>query len=192
MSKILVIIDAQYDFINGSMAANKAEEKMNNLARYIQDNQKYYDKIIFTVDWHPATHISFVQNGGQWPEHCVNYTHGASIYQPIMQSAIDSKKQLVILTKGTLQCKEEYSILENYLSKPLFLREVSSEKVQQIDVCGIANEYCVMNTIKDLHEKFKLTKKINILSDFVVAIKDDNVLFNYAKDNGIKFTSCNE
>lgn len=186
MNKILLIIDAQYDFINGSLAVNGAEDKMIKLAEYIKSEGKNYDCIIMTADWHPSNHCSFIEYNGEWPKHCVQYTAGAAIYQPIIDAIDNSKCNSIVLEKGTTSNKEEYSVMDNYFSSKSLIRLIDSYSVEQIDVCGIANEYCVFNTVKDLNEKYNLGSKLNILINFVAAIKDESVLINYANNNNLK------
>lgn len=186
MKKILLIIDAQYDFINGSLSVKGAEDKMNKLAEYIKNNENNYACVIMTADWHPSNHCSFIEQGGEWPKHCVQYTTGAAIYQPIIDAIDKTKCNNAILEKGNVANKEEYSVIDNYFSSKILARLIDSYSVEQIDICGIANEYCVLNTVKDLNEKYKIGNKLNILINFVAAIKDESVLINYANDNNIK------
>lgn len=184
--KILLIVDAQNDFINGSMTVFGAEDKMNALAKYIGEHKDEYDFIILTADWHPINHCSFIENGGEWPMHCVAHTIGAAIYQPIINTLIENKIPFEILTKGEFSNKEEYSIMESYASSKKLMRTIFLKGNPTIDVCGIANEYCVLNTVKDLTEKNNLGEKLNILFDFVAAINDDSVLKKYAEEKNIK------
>lgn len=183
MKKILLAIDCQMDFLEGgSLGVNGATSKMDALVEHINNSE--YDMVVFTADWHPSNHISFVENGGIWPKHCVQHTHGASIYQPLLE--ITDKKNIPyrVLTKGDITNKEEYSVMDNYHSSMSFLR--IAENIEQIDVCGIANEYCCLNTVKDLVEKHNLKAKLNVLFDFIAAIEDESVLMNYVAENGLK------
>jgi len=183
-NKILLVIDAQYDFINGSLAVNGAEEKMSRLADFINKNGSKYKMIILTADWHTVDHMSFIVNGGPWPTHCVQHTVGAAIYQPIIEASFNNTSTIV-LTKGDINTVEEYSIMDNYYSSKKMLYHLDKDDVKQVDVCGIANEYCVLETVKSLNEKFKLGDKLNILSEFVAQISEDK-LSAYAKEKNIR------
>lgn len=183
-NKILLVIDAQYDFINGSLAVNGAEEKMSKLANFINKNGSKYKMVILTADWHPVDHMSFIVNGGIWPTHCVQHTVGAAIYQPIIEASFNNTSTIV-LTKGDINTVEEYSIMDNYYSSKKVLYHLDKDDVERIDVCGIANEYCVLETVKSLNEKFKLGEKLNILSEFVAQIGEDK-LSSYANEKNIK------
>ena len=76
MKQLLLIVDPQNDFINGSLAVSEAEAKMKALASYIATNAERYQAIFVTMDSHPANHCSFADNGGIWPPHCVLHTYG--------------------------------------------------------------------------------------------------------------------
>lgn len=184
-NKMLLIVDPQYDFLEGgSLGVNGATEKMDKLTEHIEQNE--YDIIVFTCDWHPINHSSFKTNGnGTWPVHCVQHTHGAAIYQPLFNAAINNCKNVRVLTKGDIPSTEEYSIMANYLSGKAFLRYVAANGIKEINVCGIANEFCVKNTVKDIVES-GLKDKLNVMFDFIAAINDESVLKNYVAENALK------
>ena len=75
-SRLLLIIDPQLDFINGTLPVPGAVEAMNALATYITTNSSAYCLKIITADSHPYNHFSFLENGGQWPRHCVHDKRG--------------------------------------------------------------------------------------------------------------------
>lgn len=182
-NNVLMIIDPQYDFISGSLKCDDAIEKMTNLATYIRNNADNYDSIVITIDWHPKNHCSFIKNGGEWPEHCVQYSYGASVYQDILNN-IPNDKNVYFLTKGTMHSSEEYSIMANVASRSELTSFILNDDNTKIDVCGIANEYCVLNTVRDLVE-YGFKDKITILKDFVACVKSDEPLINYANENNL-------
>ena len=165
MKKILLIVDAQYDFINGSLPVGGAEERMNALAAYIREHDGDYDLKIATADWHPRNHCSYVENGGTWPVHCVQFTHGASIFQAVFDALHDTKGDVLVLTKGTQADREEYSIMGNEKSSKVLRRIFRKKSVERIDVCGIAGDVCVHQTLVDCFEAFG-REKFRVLTDF--------------------------
>lgn len=184
MKKLLLIVDAQYDFLEGgSLPVNGSTEKMNKLVEHIEKNN--YDIVVFTADWHPHSHCSFTDNGGQWPMHCVQHTHGASIFQPLLNSAFATSKEVKILTKGDITKKEEYSLMDNFHSSKSFLRLVNRNNIDQIDACGIAGDICLANTISGLI-KCGLKDKLNVLTEFSPSLDDGTVLRNLVSENGLK------
>lgn len=183
MKKTLIIVDAQNDFINGSLACEGAISKMHELAYFLETKGKEYDSIILTLDWHPKNHMSFVKNSGEWPEHCVQYSIGAAIYQPILDK-LPQDKEIFFLTKGTNAKCEEYSIMQNAESSEV-IKTILENNQGDIEICGIANEYCVLNTVTDL-VNMGYGNRIKLLREFIVAVADNTVLFHYAKENNLK------
>ena len=176
MKKILLIVDAQYDFINGSLPVGGAEERMNALADFVHQHDGDYDLKIATADWHPRSHCSFAENGGTWPVHCVQFTHGASIFQPLFDALYATKGDVLILTKGTLSDREEYSIMGNDKSRKVLQRLFKKKKgVEQIDVCGIAGDICVRQTLIDCFDEFG-REKFRVLTDFCPSLDGGKAL----------------
>ena len=98
---ILITVDLQKDFINGTLPAKDAEQ----IIPAINNVKHNFDLLYFTLDWHPANHCSFTKEGGIWPVHCVHYTEGASIPDCIFADVADPK--LLFYTKGKDATKEE-------------------------------------------------------------------------------------
>ncbi|CAF0753926.1 unnamed protein product [Adineta ricciae] len=62
----LLIVDVQYCFINGSLALNRSSARQN-AAEVIPIINKLiqtipFDVFVYTMDWHPKDHISFIDN----------------------------------------------------------------------------------------------------------------------------------
>ena len=183
MKKLLLIVDAQYDFINGSLPVPGAEEAMDGLSRWMNGLEpRAYDNLVLTADFHTWNHVSF----GQWPVHCVAHTHGAAIWQAVLESAYQLCPQTKVLTKGTLKTKEEYSILKNSVSRRKLLPLLDS--AEQIDVCGIAGDVCVLDTLKDLAQA-GYKKKLNVLLPFCPSLDGGKALKEYVQ--GAKLSTMN-
>lgn len=170
MNKLLLVIDCQYDFINGSLGVKGSEEMMNKLSDYINNSHEKYVTAFATVDWHPSAHSSFTVNGGLWPSHCVQHSLGAAIYDKVL-TALNKIPYFTVFTKGTEEDREEYSIFKNALSKEKLVNQINSLQIDEIDICGIALDYCVINTIKDALRELP-NVKINVMAEYTPAIGD--------------------
>ena len=62
----LVIVDVQNDFITGSLAIKDCPAKQDGEAVVPIINQMIknaaFDVIVYSLDWHPDNHISFIEN----------------------------------------------------------------------------------------------------------------------------------
>lgn len=123
----------------------------------------------------------------EWPKHYVAHTHGAAIYEPIIQTLRDLKINYKVLTKGTDSKEEEYSVFSNYNSREWLYRFIYGEYIGQIDICGIAGDICVYNTLLNGIIRYG-ESKFNLLIDFCPSLdggkklNDFNIKKTYGKD----------
>ena len=114
-NKLLILTDVQYDFINGSLAVDGAPEMMEALAAYISTLPAgTFKNIVMTADFHPWNHSSFKESGGVWPVHCLQFSHGGAIFQPILDAVYKhGAEEVTMLIKGNNPAVDEYSVLQN-------------------------------------------------------------------------------
>ena len=155
----LVVVDMLYDFIDGSLACHNSKNAVRETVSFIDrmtagqngDESEILDTfpILFVCDHHPADHCSFTSNGGTWPSHCVEGTHGGAVHemlQPYM-------KEELAFYKGCDRDKEQYSGFEGMNKAGQSLGEVLElMDIKDVYVCGIATEFCVRATCRDLLE----------------------------------------
>ena len=153
----LVVVDMIYDFIDGSLACLWADKAVANTVQYIGEEHAF--PILFVRDHHPANHCSFVEQGGPWPPHCVQGTHGADVHESLLPYV----KEDLTFFKGEDPTKEQYSGFEGMNAAGQSLAEVLKLlDIKNVLVCGIATEYCVRNTAEDL---LKDGFKVYVLKD---------------------------
>jgi nicotinamidase/pyrazinamidase len=185
MKNVLLIVDPQNDFITGSLAVEGAKEKMMKLADYIENEGHKYDYICITMDTHPENHMSFKENGGIWPKHCVASTNGWSLPEYINNDTYE----LHLYFKGTESDQEEYSIFDNAEDGHILAEQIIELFKQDnlyIDVCGIAGDYCVLETLKGLR-RIVGDMCIQVLTDYTASIDGGEKLMNYLKENNINY-----
>ena len=171
--KMLLVVDCQYDFITGSLKAPNSEPVIKKLAQYISNNE--YAVKVFTCDWHPANHSSFKDFGGIWPAHCVQHTKGAAVYEDLTKAAFATKGDVFILEKGDNVKVEEYSIFDNAKSSAMLSDIVKKYGIEEIEICGIATEYCVKGSLEGAIKAFG-PKMMTILKNYICPITDPNAL----------------
>lgn len=171
----LVVVDMLYDFIDGSLACQNAENAVKETLKYIDTQTKGQGgeeheildtfPILFIRDHHPADHSSFVEFGGTWPSHCVAGTRGGEIHADLLPYACEE----LTFDKGCDKAVEQYSGFEGVNSAGQTLGEIL-ELLDTTDVyvCGIATEYCVRNTCEDL---LKAGFKVHLLKDCLAYVE---------------------
>lgn len=172
--KILVVVDYQYDFYSPQGALYVAGGE--NLQKEIADIVPDFDHVLFTQDCHPASHCSFDRNGGQWPVHCVEQTLGAEIPNELIALC----SSYTISKKGCDQNMEEYgAFADKDASEGLFAG------AQSVVVCGIAGDYCVLETLKNI-VSIVGSDRVSVYLDGVASIDGGTALSSYMTEQGIK------
>ncbi len=190
-NRLLIIVDPQVDFTTGSLATKNGPAAMDYLAKALNEGAwKNYGWIIVTQDAHPKNHCSFVEQGGVFPPHCVQGTDGMNVYpalQQVLNGLTANVSNIHYMQKGDLADKEEFSIFQNKHSGEKLRRTIEEfEHFDGIDICGIATDYCVYETTKDLMA-FYPAKQIRIVTNCLAAVDDnDTKLADLMKENGIQ------
>jgi nicotinamidase/pyrazinamidase len=139
MAEALLIIDYQNDFIpGGALAVGGGDEIAGRLNELAADPR--FDLVVATRDWHPADHRSFAEQGGPWPVHCVQGSHGAELSR-----ALDAQRVDAIVDAGRTPEAEGYSGFEE-----TNLAELLRERgIDRLTIVGLATDYCVKHTALD-------------------------------------------
>ena len=76
----LVVVDVQRDFCEGgALAAANTISLLQPLKKFIDEARRHGLLIVYTQDWHPENHSSFLPHGGTWPVHCVAEKRGRGV-----------------------------------------------------------------------------------------------------------------
>jgi nicotinamidase/pyrazinamidase len=138
----LILVDIQNDFCpGGALAVNEGDQIVPAVNRLIQE----FPLVISTQDWHPENHISFKEQGGPWPPHCVQGTRGAELHSDLKTETIAH-----YFRKASSPDKDDYSEFAGKDDRGRSLDEVlRSHGVKKLYVVGLATDYCVLETVID-------------------------------------------
>lgn len=200
----VVIVDDQIDFGDpeGALYVTDGENINKPIYEYIKKNKSRVTQVIYTRDAHKAKDKSFEVNGGQWPIHCVDGTPGAEINKELFDAIAKLGIKVDIFNKGTEPSHEEYGAFENCAT---FHHLYPNDKPQvkncyfknfdgtsgcriindHVVVCGIAGDYCVKETIKNLLKHWK-SFDISVLMDGVVSIDGGTALDELIEEKNLK------
>lgn len=156
MSRALLIIDFQNDFTSGgALEVPDGDEIAEPVKRLAGE----FEHVLATRDWHPPDHASFETEGGPWPVHCVQGTHGAELHPAMRDIEVEA-----IVDVGVEREDEGYSGFEKSKLANL-LRE---RGVQKVAVVGLATDYCVRaSAIDACREGFDTT----VVTDAIRAVE---------------------
>jgi len=146
--RALVIVDVQNDFCEGgSLAVAGGAMVARAISDYLASPESAgYDHIVASQDFHvdPGGHFSAEPDYfSSWPAHCVADTAGAQFHPELDTSRIEEifrKGRYAAAYSGFEGANENGDSLDSWLRQ---------HRVADVDVVGIATDYCVYATAAD-------------------------------------------
>jgi nicotinamidase-related amidase len=143
--KLLIVVDMQHDFVNGSLGSTQAQAIVPKVKAKIDEYNRQGHIIIFTRDTHGKNYLE-TQEGKLLPvEHCIHGTDGWKIYDGL----------------------DDGCTVYEYIDKPTFgwrnwedtLNKVNDE-INEIELVGLCTDICVVSNaliLKCLYSETKIT-----------------------------------
>ena len=136
MKEVLLIIDMQNDFIDGSLGTKEAQA----IVPKVTELAKKSENIIFTQDTHAKNYLE-TQEGKNLPiEHCIMNSHGWEICDALKSFITDHN----VFTKPTFGCTRLIHAISDY---------------DTIVLVGLCTDICVISNallIKDYYPEKKI------------------------------------
>lgn len=162
--RALIVVDVQNDFCEGGSLAVAGGTAVVHAINDLLAGKHGYDHVVATADHHidPGGHFSdepdFVDS---WPRHCVAGTRGAEFHPDLNTTPIEAvfyKGQFAAAYSGFEGVHADDHALANWLK---------ARGVDEVDVVGIATDYCVRATALDaVREGFTTT----VLTDLTAGV----------------------
>lgn len=164
MTRALLLIDIQNGFCPGGNLPVAGGDEVVPVANELMASG-VYDLVVASQDWHPANHGSFAsQHPGKqpfelgelsgkpqmmWPDHCVQGTIDAEFHPDLNLDGID-----YVQRKGQNVNVDSYSAFRDNDRAALtgLADHLAEEGVTELDLCGLAIDYCVKFTALDAVE----------------------------------------
>lgn len=156
LTKVLVVIDAQVDFITGALRNEEAIKAVPNIVNKIKNFDGDY--ILVTLDTHDENYLESKEGKKLPVKHCVKGTEGWKLQEDIKGALID------------FDAKEGKNVM--YFHKPTFCSTEMSEFLEfdeafegnlEIEYVGFCTDICVVSNV--LMEKALLYDRAEITVD---------------------------
>lgn len=137
----LLIVDMQNDFLpGGSLGVPDGDAVLAPVNRLADLFARQGLPVYASRDWHPGNHCSFAARGGPWPPHCVAGTRGAAFSEELQLPA-----DAIVVSKAETADVDAYSAFNT----TGLADRLRARGVRRVVVCGLATDYCVLNTALD-------------------------------------------
>ena len=182
----LLVIDMQNDFCEGGSFPVKGAVSIVPIINSLKASPKI-DCTIFSLDWHPPKHCSFVtahpghklmdavtipetkETQVLWPEHCVAGTKGSAFYPTLKVDEND-----LTVKKGTIIYNDSYSAFGNAIEDTNLRQLLHLLGVGTVFIVGVAYDYCVRRTAEDARKLGLLTYVVEDASKPVAAASKES------------------
>ena len=141
--KLLIVVDYQKDFVDGSLGNPAAAAIEGNIVKKIEEYRALGEggQVIFTYDTHNENYMQ-TQEGKKLPvQHCIKDTDGWQICDELKAYANN------VVDKNTFGSVDLPGILKNY-----------GDEIDEIELCGLCTDICVISNAMILKASFPETK----------------------------------
>ena len=122
--KILIVVDMQKDFIDGSLGSNEAVAIVENVRNKIKN---FDGRVIFTRDTHQPDYLHTFEGKNLPVEHCIENTAGWEISTELK----DLSETATVINKPTFGYTDWASVI--------------GEQPESIEICGLCTDICVIS-----------------------------------------------
>lgn len=154
MNKLLVIVDAQNDFISGALGSKEAQCAVDNIVDLVKNN--HYDNVCCTYDVHSGDYFRTLEGKKLPIPHCVCGTKGAELNKKIEEVVYDNYT-VIEVDKSTFGAYDLPEVLNDYDA-------VHYMEDAEIYVCGFCTDICVISNVLILKAAFPECE-ISVISD---------------------------
>ena len=166
--RALLIVDVQNDFCEGGSLGVIGGQSVAHAITEFLATPRDYAHIVATKDFHisPGDHFSDHPDfAASWPPHCVVGTAGADFHPEFDPAAVEA-----VFTKGRYSAAYSGFECTDEAGTPLsdWLRQ---RKVDEVDIVGIATDYCVVATATDAVEAGFSTR---VLLDLTAGVAEES------------------
>ena len=141
MKKVLIVIDMQNDFIDGSLGTKEAQAIVPNVKNKIDEYYTLGYDVVFTRDTHQENYMDTMEGKFLPVKHCIENTDGWAITKEL-----DTSVASVIIDKPNFGYVDWVSYLsdfdmmgtaENYI--------INEERPESIEIVGLCTDICVVS-----------------------------------------------
>lgn len=148
MNRILIVVDVQNDFIDGSLGSKEAKDIIPKVKEKIDHYVELGNVVIFTRDTHSdASYLSSAEGKKLPIKHCIKGTTGWQIGLETIPGAYE------VVDKNTFGYLPWQHVLDKYIY-------TDSDNPKTIELCGLDTDICIITNaliLKTMYPSMEVT-----------------------------------
>ena len=144
MSKLLVVIDYQTDFVSGALGFEQARNLESPLFERVQTALACGWKVLFTRDTHCSDYLNSREGKFLPVPHCLKDSEGWHLYGKLTQFEQTANLNIAFLDKPTFGSADLGQAVQT----------LCGGAPEEIEVCGVVTNICVISNAIVLHSTF--------------------------------------
>ncbi len=161
MKDVLVVVDYQKDFVNGSLGFKKAESLEDGIYNKVKEYLSKGNKVIFTYDTHKENYLETREGKSLPVPHCYLGTEGHELYGKLNEFV--NVENTIHINKGAFGIAPEDMIK---------LKETLGD-VENIEILGVVTNICVISNAVTFQTSFP-NANIKVIGSLCASF-DDNM-----------------
>lgn len=154
MSKVLVVVDMQNDFVTGSLGTKEAQAIVPNVINKVKEYVKRNLFIYTTQDTHESNYLETLEGLCLPVEHCIVNTDGWELI-PELKSVFNLELNPDFVMKYTkLFSLEKETFGSNDLVNMLKRHHLEVNEITEIEVIGVCTDICVVSNVMLIRAMF--------------------------------------
>lgn len=129
MKKLLIVVDMQNDFVDGSLGTPEAVAIIPNVIEKINN---WDGDIIATLDTHSDDYLNTNEGKCLPVEHCIENTYGHRINTRVQKALFESKNSILYVPKRTF-------------GSTALPELICGENIEYIELVGLCTDICVVS-----------------------------------------------
>ena len=148
--KVLIVVDMQYDFIDGALGTPEARAILPLMAETIEQMADPDTVVIFTKDTHQDNYMNTLEGKNLPVPHCINGTHGHSIHDEVFCAYLKVHNkymdpcEVYLVTDGDLIRLNKPTFGSVDLQNMLYTMD-EVKKIEEITLMGVCTGICVLS-----------------------------------------------
>lgn len=154
MSKVLVVVDYQNDFVDGILGFEDAVKLESSINDIVEETLLQGGYVVFTRDTHEKDYLRTREGKFLLVPHCIKGTEGHRLCGCLHYYEEEDISRVKVIDKPTFGSNE--------LAGEIL--ELCGEVPEEIEICGVVTDICVVSNAIILHAAFE-TASIKVLPE---------------------------